>query len=151
MLGVFGESTRGRVEAAINQIVDYIRAKYPEWHGCPQADLRRWLLWHWCQGLVAPILEANSDKLEALVVVRLFDEPEGYESAYLHNPQGRICYVELAIADNKAALRAAVETLRLRHGAPVYLMRDRPLKGLGARIFLWKRYGRLLEAQNVNS
>lgn len=151
MLGVFGESARQRVEKAIGQIVDYIRAKYPKWEACPAADLRGWLLWHWCQGLVAPILAPDSDKLVALVVVRLFDEPAGYETAYLHNPRGRICYVELAIADTKDALKVAVECLRERFGAPVYLMRDRPLKGLSAKIFLWRRYGRLLENQNVNS
>jgi hypothetical protein len=147
MLSLLGEECRQRVTEITSQIAEYIRRKYPKWDDCPDQDLRDWLVWHWCQGLVAPMLDPESGKLAALVVVRYFDEPDGYETAYLHRAHGRVCYVELALSEDPAALQAAIASLHARHGVPVYMMHERPNRGLAPKIFLWKRFGSKLENQ----
>ena len=144
MLGVLSPSTRKPVTDLISRLADYIRLKFPKWKEGLDSDLCPWLLWHWIQGLVACMQDPDTGEVRALVVVRLFDEPRGYETAYLHNPFGKICYVDLAISEEPAALAAAFDTIRLRHGAPIYIMYHRPNRSWGARIALWhlmeKRY-----------
>jgi hypothetical protein len=140
MLGVLSQSSRQQVTDAISAATGYIREKFPFWRECPEADLRAWLCWHWCYGLVAPITNADTGKMVALVVVRLFDEPGGFETAYLHHPAGRICYVELAICETKEALFVAVNSLAERHGVPVQLVFERGVRGLAPKIYLWKKF-----------
>lgn len=148
MLGLQCEGTRQRVREVTGRIVEYIRRKYSYWQDCSDEDLRGWLTWHWCQGLVIVMEDPMDGRICALVIARLFDEPKGFETAYLHNPNGRICYVELAISDEPMALKAAIDLFQLRHGVPVYIMHERASRGLGVRLRLWKRYGALLEKQN---
>ena len=140
MLGLLGESRRQHIKDAIGEVLAYIRQKFPHWNECPEADLRAWLCWHWCHGLVAPITDARTERMVALVVVRLFDEPKGFETAYLHNPAGRICYVELALSDTKEALFVAVQSLAIRHGVPVHLVFERGVRKLAPKVYLWKEF-----------
>jgi len=140
MLSLLSERTRQQVRDSLGQALGYIREKFPHWNDCPDSDLRAWLCWHWCQGLVSPITDAQTGRLVALVVVRLFDEPGAYETAYLHHAGGRICYVELAIADSKEALFVACQALAQRHGAPIQLVFERGVRKLAPKIYLWKTF-----------
>ena len=145
MLRVFGASRRQQVKDAICVVLAFIRQMFPDWREAPEEDLRAWLLWHWCQGLVAAVTDAQTGEMVAVVVVRLFDEPAGFETAYLHNPNGRICYVELAIAEDKEALLAGIEFLAQRHQSPVQLVFERGVRKLAPKVYLWKRFSQLLE------
>lgn len=146
MLRFFSAGTAQRVREVTSRIIEYIRQNYPAWADCPDQDLRAWLTWHWCQGLIAAMCDPQDGKLCALVVARLLDEPDGYEKAYLHNPSGRICHVELAISEEPEALQAAIALLLSRFSKiPLYVMHERGAKGIGVRLRPWKRYSSLLE------
>lgn len=134
MLGVLGESARQRVKAVIERVVDYIRRRYPLWD-CPEEDLRGWLAWHWCNGLVAVIEDPASGELAALLVARYLDDPLGYETDYQHRPGAPICHVELAIAESTSALCVVCRMIEARHGAPQRIVFERGTRGPRVHVF----------------
>lgn len=148
MLSLLSPSASQHIKAATGKIVEYIREHYSYWSDCSDEDLRGWLTWHFCKGLVVAITDPEDGRIAALVIARMFDDPQGFDTDFLHRRNGQICYVELAIADEPTALKAAIDLFLLRHGVPVYIMHERASRGIGVRLRLWKRYGSLLEAQN---
>jgi hypothetical protein len=142
LLSVFSQSTAQQVNTAVAGAVDYIQAKYPDWKGCPLGDLRSWLLWHWILGLIGVVGQAK--RICGLVVVRLLEDPADYSRAYRHSANGKICYVELVAADSTDALRAAVNSLRFRHGNPDWLLFERGHRSARPKLYPWKRFDSLL-------
>ena len=150
MLGLLSESARERVKAVTGRALGYIRQRYPYWD-CSDSDLRSWLTWHWCHGLVALLEDAQAAEVAALVVARFFDDLRDYETDYKHIHGGQICYVQLAIANCAQAFSAAIHLLEARHGSPARIIFERGAKGLGPRIYLFNQFIHKLESQNVES
>ena len=138
MLGLLSEGGRERIKADVAVATDYIRARYLPWKDCRLADLEAWLTWHWIQGLVGAVSDVRSGDLAAVVVVRFLDELDEFETVYRHSPEGKICWVELAVSESQAAFRAAVSVLRLLHEAPECLAFKRDGRRGKPRLYLWK-------------
>jgi hypothetical protein len=142
MLGFLGESRREQVKALITRIVEYVRKRYPLWD-CEA--LAPWLIWHWCHGLVAALTEAESDELAAVVVVRLMDDVDSYETDYYHKSGAAVCHVELALAESTDAFCAACRMLELRHGTPERIVFQRGLRGPQTHIYPFAKIMERLE------
>jgi hypothetical protein len=104
-------------------------------------------MWHWFQGLVGVVID-EAGQVCAAVLIRLLDEMPDYESTYRHNPEGKICFVELAVAKDRLALAAAFGSLRRRHATPEYLLFERGERFGKPKLYPWKKWCSKWESLN---
>lgn len=105
-------------------------------------DLLDWMSWYWNRGTMAFIIE--DQRPQGVCLIKLF-RTVGQFMDVVHEPCGKFCFIELAIAAEPHYMGAMLEELEARWGRQDVMMWDRGdrTENGSPKMFRWKKFKRL--------
>lgn len=116
----------------------------PAFSVMPFADLCDHLAWYWNRGTMCYVM-GHRDVPRAICLIKLFRHIDQFMDAYVHEPCGEICMIELMVAEDPLAMGAIFEEFVKRWHSVKTVMFDREERTeYGCpRMYSWRQFEKL--------